>query len=82
MSQKSSAVRQARKELIQQTLEKICETRDFWGLKRRTFVVLAHLWLHITAEKEGLFELDEWAHTQLRERLIGKLETFLIKHIR
>jgi len=43
MSQKSDAVKQARRELIQHTLDKICGTRDFWELKRSTFVVLAHL---------------------------------------
>lgn len=82
MSQKSKAVKQARKELIQQTLEKIRETRDFSDLKTRTFVVLAYLWLHIRAEKEGLFKLDEWAHIQLREQLIERIGSFLTKYIR
>lgn len=36
MYHKSEEVKQARRELIQQTLDKICETRDFSELKRTT----------------------------------------------
>lgn len=82
MHQKSEAVKQARKELIEQTLEKIRETRDFRELKTRTFVVLTHLWLHTEAKKEGVFELEEWAHPELRDQLIEKIEMFLTKHIK
>ncbi len=82
MSKHSSAVQQARKEMIQQTLDKICEPCEFRELKSRTFVVLCHLWLHNIATEEGLFELEEWAHPQLRDRLIYKIETFLKKHIK
>ena len=82
MHQKSEAVKQARKELIEQTLEKIRETSDFRELKTRTFVVFAHLWLHNIAKEEGLFELDEWAHPELRDQLIEKIEIFLTKHIK
>ncbi len=82
MTPKSDAVQQARRDMIQQTLDKICEPCEFRELKSRTFVVLCHLWLHIKAEKEGLFELEEWAHPQPRDQLIEKIESFLTKHIR
>ncbi len=82
MYQKSDAVKQARKELIQQTLNKISETRDFRELRRRTFVVFAHLWLHITAEKEGLFKLEEWSQPESRDKLIEIIKEFLIRHIK
>ena len=61
MYQKSEAVKQARRGLIQQNLDKICETRDFSDLKSRTYVVLAHLWLHKRAEQENLFKAEEWS---------------------
>jgi hypothetical protein len=82
MTQKSEAVLKARKEMIQQTLDKICETCDFWELKSKTFVVLCHLWLHIIAKEEGLFDLEEWAQPQQKDQLVEKIEAFLIKHIR
>ena len=82
MAQKSEAVLKARRELVQQTLDKICEPCDFCNLKSRVFVVLSHLWLHKTAEKEGLFELDECADPRLRDQLIEKIEIFLTKHIK
>jgi hypothetical protein len=82
MSHESKGVKLARSSLIQQTLAKIRETRDFRDLKRNTFVVLAHLWLHNIAKEEGLFKLDEWEQPKFREQLIEKIEIFLIKHIR
>ena len=81
MSQKSDAVQQARKELIQQTLDKIHETRDFRELKRSTVIVLPHLWLHNIAKEEGLFKLEDWAYPQLRDQLVAKIEIFVIRHI-
>lgn len=82
MYQKSEAVRKARRELIQQTLDKICETRDFSDLKGRTYVVLAHLWVHIKAEEENLFKAEEWSNPECRDELIKKIREFLIRHIR
>ncbi len=82
MYEKSEAVKQARRELIQQTLDKIIETRDFNELRRTTYVVLAHLWLHKTAEEENLFKLEEWSKPECRDELIKKIREFLIKHIR
>lgn len=70
MYQKSGAVKQARRELIQQTLDKICKTRDFNELKSNTFVVLSHLWLHKIVEEEGLFKGEEWSHPECRDELI------------
>ncbi len=61
MNQKSEAVKRARRKLIQQTLDKICETRDFSELKTNTYVVLAHLWLHKKAEEEN-FMLSYFSH--------------------
>ena len=82
MTQKSEAVLKVRRELIQQTFDKICEPCDFRELKSRTFVVLCNLWLHIKAKKEGLFELEEWTSPQLRDRLIEKIEVFLTNQIK
>ncbi|MFX0023921.1 MAG: hypothetical protein ACFE9S_16460, partial [Candidatus Hermodarchaeota archaeon] len=70
------------RELIQQTLDKICEPCNFREFKSNTFVVLCHLWLQIKAKKEGLFELEEWAQPQHKDQLVEKIEAFLIKHIR
>jgi len=82
MYEKSEAVKQARIELIQQTLDKIIETRDFSELKRTTFVVLAHLWLHKIAEEENLFRLEEWSNPECRDELLDKMKAFLVKHIK
>jgi len=82
MYHKSEAVKQARRELIQQTLDKICETQDFNDLKRTTYVVLAHLWLHKKAEEENLFKAEEWSSSKSRDELIKKIKEFLIRHIR
>lgn len=82
MYEKSEILQQARRELIQQTLDKIIETRDFSELKRTTYVVLAHLWLHKIAEEENLFEAQEWFNLECRNELIKKIEEFLINHIR
>ncbi len=82
MYEKSETVKQARRELIQQTLDKIIETRDFSELKRTTFVVLAHLWLHKMAEEEDLFRLEEWSNPDCRGELLKKIKEFLIGHIR
>ncbi|MEE9378779.1 MAG: hypothetical protein V3V33_12175 [Candidatus Lokiarchaeia archaeon] len=80
--EKSEAVIQARRELIQQSLDKICETRDFSELKQTTYVVLAHLWLHKRAEQENLFNAEEWSNPECRDELIKKIRDFLTKHIR
>jgi len=82
MYEKSEAVKQARRELIQQTLDKIYEIRDFSDLKKRTYVVLAHLWLHKRAEGENLFKAEEWSNSECRDELIKKIREFLIRHIR
>ena len=82
MYEKSEAVKQARRELIQQTLDKICETRDFRDLKKRTYVVLSHLWLHKRAEEENLFKAEEWSNPECRDELIIKIKEFLFRHIR
>ncbi len=82
MHHKSEAVKQARRELIQHTLDKICKTRDFHDLRTRTYVVLAHLWLHGKAEEENLFKLEEWSNPECRDKLIEKVREFLIKHVR
>jgi len=82
MYKPSEAVKQARRELIQQTLNKITETRDFIELKTTTFVVLAHLWLQKTAEEENLFKAEEWSNPECRDELIEKVKEFLIRHIR
>ncbi|MFX1310228.1 MAG: hypothetical protein ACFE8C_11060 [Promethearchaeota archaeon] len=82
MSQKSEAVLKARRDLIQQTLDKICEPCVFRAFKKHVFVVLSHLWLHNIAKEEGLFDLEEWAHPQYRDQIIEKIEVFLNKYIR
>ncbi|MFX1297840.1 MAG: hypothetical protein ACFFD2_23715, partial [Promethearchaeota archaeon] len=82
MHGKSEAVKQARRELIQQTLDKIVETRDFNDLKRNTYVVLAHLWLHNKAEEENLFNLEGWSNLECKDELIKKIEEFLNRYIR
>ena len=82
MYEKIKAVKQARRELIQQTLVKICKTREFRELKTNIYVVLAHLWLHKKAEEENLFKAEEWLNPECREELIKKIREFLIKHIR
>jgi len=43
MFEKREAVKQARRELILQTLDKICEIQDFSELKSATYIILAHL---------------------------------------
>jgi len=82
MVSKSEKCEQARRELIQQTLSKILETQDFSELKTTTFVVLAHLWLHIKAEEENLFNAEEWSNPECRDELLKKIKEFLITHIR
>ncbi len=82
MYERSEAVRQARRELIQQTLDKIIKVRDFNELKRETYVVLAHLWLHKKAEEKNLFKLQEWSNPECRDVLIEKIKSFLIEHIK
>ena len=81
MYEKSEVVKRARRELIQQILDKICKTCDFSELRTNTYVVLAHLWLHKKAEEENLFEAEEWSHPECRDVLIKKIREFLIKHI-
>ena len=82
MHEKNEAVQQARRELIQQTLDKIIEIQDFSELKQTTYVVIAHLWLHKIAEQENLFKIEEWSNPECRDELIKKIEEFLIRHIR
>jgi len=82
MYEKSEELQQARRELIQQTLDKIIETRDFRDLKQTTYVLLAHLWLHKIAEEENLFKAEEWSNPEYRDELIKKVKEFLTRHIR
>ena len=82
MHETSEAVKQARRELVQQTLDKISKEQDFRELKQTTFVVLAHLWLHKIAEEKNLFRLEEWSNPGCRDELIEKIEEFLTEHIR
>ena len=82
MHEESEEVKQARRELIQQTLDKIVETQDFTEFKRTTYVVLAHLWLHKIAEEENLFNAEEWLKPECKDELITKIREFLIRHIR
>ena len=81
MYEKSEALQQARRELIQQTLDKIRKTRDFSELKSKTYVVLAHLWLHKRAEEENLFKAEEWSNPKCRDELLKKIKEFLIRNI-
>ncbi len=82
MVSKSDKCKQARRELIQQALDEICETPDFNSLYSRTYCVLAKFWLHIKAEKENLFKAEEWSNPKGRDELLKKIKEFLIKHIR
>ncbi len=82
MYEKSEAVKRARRELIQQILDKICKTQNFSELRTTTYVVLMHLWLHIKAEEERLFKGEEWLHPECRNVLLKKIEEFLVRHIR
>ena len=82
MYEKRETVNQARRGLIQQTLDIISEPKDFNELKRTTYVVLAHLWLHKKAEEENLINAEEWSNPRYRDVLIKKIREFLTKHIR
>ena len=82
MYEKSEALQQARRELIQQTMDKICEPRNFRDLKSTTYVVLSHLWLHKRAEQENLFNAEEWSNPECRDELIKRIREFLIRNIR
>jgi len=82
MTQTSEVIKRARRELIQQTLDKICETRDFNELKRIINVILMHLWLHKIAEQEKLFESEKWLHPECRDELIEKIREFLVRHLK
>lgn len=82
MNYESHAIKRARNDLIQQTLNKIAKIRDFHHLKSNTYVTLAHLWLHKTAEQEKLFDAEEWTKPESRDELIKKIKEFLIKHVR
>lgn len=82
MYEKSEVVKKARRELIQQNLDKIIETRDFCELKTTTYVVLAHLWLLKIAEEENLFKLEEWSNPECRAELLKKIKEFLVRNIR
>lgn len=82
MHQRNEAIEKARRELIQQTLDKIINTWDFSDLKRTTYVTFAHLWLHKKAEEENLFDAEEWSKPDCRDELMKKITTFLTKHIR
>ncbi len=82
MYETSETIKKARRELVQQTLDKITKTKDFTELKSTTYVVLAHLWLHKIAEQENLFKLDEWSSPECKDDLIEKIKSFLIKHIK
>ncbi|MFX1463374.1 MAG: hypothetical protein ACFFBF_10070 [Promethearchaeota archaeon] len=62
-------------------LDKIIEIQDFKELKQRTYVVLAHLWLHKKAEEENLFDAEEWSDSESRDYLIKKIELFLNRNI-
>ena len=79
---KHKKCQQARRELIQQALDEICETSNFNNLLSTTFYVLAKFWLHIKAEKENLFSGEEWSDPNCRDVIIEKIKAFLIKHIR
>ena len=81
MVSKSDRCEQAKRELIQQAMDKICEKRDFSDFKRRAYVVLTHLWLHIKVEKENLFKAEEWSNPECRDELRKRIKCFLIKHI-
>ena len=82
MAQKNEAVLRARKELIQQTFEKICKKKEFSELRIHTRVVLMHLWLHIKAEEEGLLTLPEWDNPENREDILKRVKGFLVTHIK
>ena len=82
MTNKSDRCQQARRELIQQALDEICETPEFRNLLSKTYCVLAKFWLHVKAEKENLFKGEEWTNPKCRDEVTKKIEDFLIKHIR
>lgn len=73
MHQGSDAIEKVRRELIKQTLEKIIKTNNFRYLKSSKYDTFAHLWLHMKAEKEGLFDLDEWSYPECREALVENI---------
>ncbi|UCC20413.1 MAG: hypothetical protein JSV62_03750 [Promethearchaeota archaeon] len=82
MYEKSEAVIRARKELIQQAYDEICEEKEFDRLKSKVYCVLGKFWLHIIAQKEGLFNSEEWNSPNCRDSILKMIKRFLTKHIK
>jgi len=72
----------ARKTLVDGTLEKIRECKDFGSLKTRAYCELAKFGIHVVAKKEGLFSDDLWASEKNRENFFELVKSFLWNHIK
>ena len=82
MYEKSEAVKQARRELIQQAFNEICDVPSYSSLYMRAFYVIAKFGLQLKAKEERLFETEGWDEPQYRVELLRKLKDFLNRYIR
>jgi len=79
---KESKIEKARRALIQQALDEICNVPNYNTSYCSTFCVIAKLGLQMKVKEEKLFEMGDWNNPECHDELIEKEKIFLVKQIR
>ena len=82
MNEGNYKIEQARKILIRQALDDICDVPGFSNFYLHAHYVIAKLGLLLKAREECLFIPEEWSNSECKDDLIKKIEEFLIKNVR
>ena len=82
MTELNKKIDQARKLLIQQSLDDISAVPDYSDFYLHCYYVIAKLGLQLKAREEGLFASEKWSIRECEDELMKKIKKFLIKHIK
>ncbi len=71
-----------RAQFTQEILDSIRNAPKYCSFYSHVFNRIAALGLQMKTKKEGLFEDEDWSNLENRDRLMKKIEKFIIKHTR
>lgn len=73
---------EARKMMVQETIDEIAKVQNFNDFYQISFYQIAKFGLQLDARKEKLFASDNWSDPRCKDESIEKIRKFLVKHIK
>ncbi|KKL24702.1 hypothetical protein LCGC14_2412670, partial [marine sediment metagenome] len=73
---------EARKMMVQDTIDEIAKVQNFNDFYQTSFYQIAKFGLQLDARKEKLFGSDNWSDPQCKDELIERIRKFLVKHLK